>query len=49
LEEHSPKKLLDQVRDVIRLKRYSYRTEQATVGWIQRHITSTTCVTRPKS
>jgi len=32
LEEHRPKKLLDQVRDAIRLKHYSYRTEQAYVG-----------------
>jgi len=33
MEEHRPKKLLDQVRDAIRLKHYSYRTEQAYVGW----------------
>ena len=32
------KKLLDQVRDVIRLKHYSYRTEQAYVDWITRYI-----------
>ncbi len=31
-EEQHPKKLLDQVRDAIRLKHYSYRTEQAYVG-----------------
>jgi hypothetical protein len=37
-EERRPKKLLDQVRDAIRLKRYSYRTEQAYVGWIKRCI-----------
>jgi site-specific recombinase XerD len=35
--EHG-KKLLDQVRDVIRLKHYSYRTEQAYVDWITRYI-----------
>lgn len=34
---HSPK-LLDQVRDVIRLKHYSIRTEQAYLGWIKRFI-----------
>ena len=34
MEEHRPKKLLDQVRDAIRLKHYSYRTE----GWIKRYI-----------
>ena len=29
-------KLLDQVRDVIRLKHYSIRTEQTYVDWIRR-------------
>ncbi len=29
-------KLLDQVRDLIRLKHYSIRTEQAYLGWIKR-------------
>jgi hypothetical protein len=29
-----PRKLLDQVRDVIRLKHYSYRTEQTYLHWI---------------
>ncbi len=33
-----PKKLLDQVRDRLRLKHYSYRTEQAYVHWIRRYI-----------
>jgi integron integrase len=33
-----PKKLLDRVRDVIRLKHYSIRTEQAYVDWIKRFI-----------
>ena len=36
--ESQPKKLLDQVRDAIRLKHYSYRTEQSYVGWVQRYI-----------
>lgn len=34
----SPKKLLDQVRDAIRLRHYSIRTEDAYVGWIKRFI-----------
>ena len=33
-----PPELLDQVRDKIRLKYYSIRTEQAYVGWIKRYI-----------
>jgi hypothetical protein len=33
-----PKKLLDQVRDAMRLKHYSYRTEQTYLGWIYRFI-----------
>jgi len=33
-----PRKLLDQVRDVIRLKHYSYRTEESYVAWIRRYI-----------
>jgi len=32
------KKLLDRVRDVIRLKHYSIRTEEAYVSWIKRYI-----------
>jgi hypothetical protein len=33
-----PRKLLDQVRDVLRVKHYSYRTEQTYVHWIRRFI-----------
>lgn len=33
-----PRKLLDRVRDAIRLKHYSYRTEQSYVYWIRRFI-----------
>ena len=33
-----PKRLLDQVWDAIRLKHYSYRTEQTYVQWIRRYI-----------
>jgi hypothetical protein len=36
--ESRPKKLLDQVRDAIRLKHFSYRTEQTYVQWIRRYI-----------
>jgi integron integrase len=36
--ETPPKKLLDQVRDAIRLKHYSYRTEETYVQWIRRYI-----------
>jgi len=35
-----PKKLLDQVRDTIRLKHYSYRTEETYVQWSRRFILS---------
>jgi hypothetical protein len=31
-------KLLDQVRDVVRRKQFSIRTEQAYCGWIRRFI-----------
>ena len=33
-----PPRLLDRVREHIRLKHYSYRTEQQYVGWIRRFI-----------
>jgi integron integrase len=33
-----PKKLLDRVRDRIRLKQYSLKTEQAYLNWIKRYI-----------
>lgn len=36
--ERQPKKLLDQVRDAIRLKHYSIRTEHSYVSWIKRYI-----------
>jgi len=36
--ESQPPKLLDRVRDKIRLKHYSIRTEQAYVDWIRRFI-----------
>ncbi|QDS97795.1 phage integrase N-terminal SAM-like domain-containing protein [Adhaeretor mobilis] len=33
-----PPKLLDQLRNVLRTKHYSYRTEQAYVDWCRRYI-----------
>ena len=33
-----PKKLLDQVRDVLRVKHYAYRTEKTYIFWIRRFI-----------
>ena len=33
-----PKKLLDRVRDCIRLKQYSHKTEHAYLNWIRRYI-----------
>ena len=33
-----PPQLLEQVRDAIRLRHYSYRTEQTYVQWIKRFI-----------
>jgi integron integrase len=36
--ETPPKKILDQVRDVIRLKHYSYKTEETYVQWTRRYI-----------
>jgi len=36
--ESLPEKLLDQVRDTLRLKHYAYRTEETYVQWIRRYI-----------
>jgi integrase len=33
-----PKKLLEKLRDVIRLKHYSYKTEKSYINWIKRYI-----------
>jgi integron integrase len=38
MEQPNPPKLLDRVRQAIRLKHYSYRTEQTYVNWIVRYI-----------
>jgi hypothetical protein len=48
MTEQHPKKLLEQVRDAIRLKHYSIRTEEAYVNWIKRYIYFPACVIRPK-
>jgi hypothetical protein len=32
--EQKPGRLLDQVRDTVRLKHYSIRTEEAYVNWV---------------
>lgn len=36
--QQPPKKLLDRVREAIRLKHYSYRTEESYVYWTRRYI-----------
>jgi site-specific recombinase XerD len=36
--QQRPKKLLDQVREAIQLRHYSYRTEETYVQWIRRYI-----------
>ena len=33
-----PKKLLDQVKDALRVKHYAYRTEKTYIFWIRRYI-----------
>ncbi len=38
METQPKKKLLDQVRDVLRLKHYSIRTEESYLNWIKRFI-----------
>ncbi len=37
-ERDKPKKLLDRMRDVMRLKHYSFRTEQTYCDWVERFI-----------
>ncbi len=37
-QEAPPPRLLDRVRAALRARHYSYRTEQAYVGWIKRYI-----------
>jgi integron integrase len=36
--EPKPKKLLEQVREVMRLRHYAYRTEETYIQWIKRYI-----------
>jgi site-specific recombinase XerD len=37
-ETGKDKKLLDQMRGVLRLKHYSYRTEQSYIDWVERFV-----------
>jgi hypothetical protein len=37
-EQPKPRKLLDHVRDTLRVKHYSIRTEKTYVSWIRRYI-----------
>ena len=46
--ELQPKKLLDQVRDKIRFKHYSLRTETTYVSWIKQLFCFTTSGTQVK-
>jgi len=41
-------RLLDTVRDALRVRHYSRRTERAYLGWIRRYIVFTRSVTRPR-
>jgi hypothetical protein len=38
MEPTPPKKLLDQVRDALRVKHYAYSTEESYIQWIRRYI-----------
>jgi hypothetical protein len=38
LPQPPPKKLLDRVRDAVRVKHYSYQTEKTYAQWIRRYI-----------
>lgn len=38
LPDQPPRKLLDQVRDAIRVRHYSLKTEESYIGWIRRYI-----------
>jgi integron integrase len=38
MEPTQPKRLLDQVRDALRVKHYAYRTEETYIQWIRRYI-----------
>jgi Phage integrase, N-terminal SAM-like domain len=39
-----PPKLLDQMRDKLRLKHYAYKTEKSYLNWAKRYILFTTSV-----
>lgn len=36
--EPRPRKLLDQVRDAVRIKHYSYRTEKTYIYWTRERL-----------
>jgi hypothetical protein len=38
MEPGQPKKLLEQVRDLMRVRRYALRTERAYCDWIRRYV-----------
>lgn len=38
MDTTKPQKLLDQVRDALRVKHYAYRTEESYIQWIRRYI-----------
>lgn len=38
MHDAKPRKLLDQVRDALRVKHYAYRTEECYVDWVRRYI-----------
>ncbi len=38
METAQPKRLLDQVREALRVKHYAYRTEETYIQWIRRYI-----------
>src|SRR5512133_762047 len=36
--QRMPKKLLDQLSDALRMRHYSYRTEETYIDWVRRYI-----------
>jgi hypothetical protein len=44
----NPPKLMEQVQSIIRVKRYSIRTEEAYMGWSDATLSFTTCVIQGK-
>ena len=46
-DHKKPRKLMDRVSDVMRLKHYAFRTEQTYTSWIKRLIRSLEVGLRP--